>query len=53
METQELIIIEVFCQEYQIEINFIHDLEPIGYHRKNYSITQRFKCQQRRYRYYF
>jgi chaperone modulatory protein CbpM len=30
METQELIIIEVFCQEYQIEINFIHDLEEFG-----------------------
>ncbi|MFT5753210.1 MAG: chaperone modulatory protein CbpM [Flavobacterium sp.] len=30
METQELIIVEVFCQEYQIEINFIHDLEEFG-----------------------
>ena len=30
METQELIIVEVFCQEYQIEINFINDLEEFG-----------------------
>lgn len=30
METQELIIIEVFCQEYQIESNLIHDLEEFG-----------------------
>jgi hypothetical protein len=30
METEELIIIEVFCQEYQIETNFIHDLEEFG-----------------------
>ena len=27
METQELIIIDVVCREYQIEINFIQDLE--------------------------
>lgn len=30
METQELIIIDLFCQEYQIEINFLHDLEAFG-----------------------
>ena len=30
METQELIIIDVFCREYQIEINFIQDLEEYG-----------------------
>ncbi|MFD2907792.1 chaperone modulator CbpM [Flavobacterium ardleyense] len=30
MENQELIIIDVFCKEYQIEINFIHDLEEFG-----------------------
>ncbi|WP_320814763.1 chaperone modulator CbpM [Flavobacterium sp.] len=30
METQELIIVDVFCQEYQIEINFIQDLEEFG-----------------------
>lgn len=30
METPELIIVEVFCQEYQIESNFIHDLEDFG-----------------------
>lgn len=30
METQELIIVEVFCQEYQIEINLINDLESFG-----------------------
>lgn len=30
METQELIIVDVFCKEYQIEINFIHDLEEFG-----------------------
>ena len=30
METQELIIIDVFCQEYQIEINLINDLESFG-----------------------
>ena len=30
METQDLIIIDVFCQEYQIEINFINDLESFG-----------------------
>lgn len=30
METQELIIVEVFCQEYQIESNLIHDLEEFG-----------------------
>ncbi|MFC4740111.1 chaperone modulator CbpM [Flavobacterium ponti] len=30
METQELIIVDVFCQEYQIEINFIQDLEAFG-----------------------
>ena len=30
METQDLIIIDVFCHEYQIEINFINDLESFG-----------------------
>ena len=30
METQELIVIDVFCKEYQIEINFIQDLEEFG-----------------------
>ena len=30
METQELIIVEVFCQEYLIEINLINDLESFG-----------------------
>ena len=30
METQELIIVDVFCQEYQIEINLINDLESFG-----------------------
>jgi len=30
METQELIIVDVFCQKYQIEITLIHDLEAFG-----------------------
>ena len=30
METQDLIIIDVVCQEYQIEINLINDLESFG-----------------------
>jgi chaperone modulatory protein CbpM len=30
METQDLIIVDVFCQEYQIEINLIDDLESFG-----------------------
>lgn len=30
METQELIIVDIFCQEYQIEISFIQDLEAYG-----------------------
>lgn len=30
MEAQELIIIDVFCQEYQIEINLINDFEAFG-----------------------
>lgn len=30
METQELIIVEVFCKEYQIEMNLINDLEDFG-----------------------
>ncbi len=30
METQELIIVDVFCQEYEIEINLINDLESFG-----------------------
>ena len=30
METQELIVIDVFCKEYQIEMNFIQVLEEFG-----------------------
>ena len=30
METQELIIVDIFCQKYQIEINLIDDLEAFG-----------------------
>lgn len=30
METQELIIVDLFCREYQIEISFIQDLEAYG-----------------------
>lgn len=30
METQELIIVEVFCREYQIELTLIEDLEDFG-----------------------
>jgi chaperone modulatory protein CbpM len=30
METQELIIVDLFCQEYQIEINLLDDLEEVG-----------------------
>jgi len=30
METQELIIVDVFCKEYQIESNLICDLEEFG-----------------------
>lgn len=30
MDTQELIIVEVFCQEYQIETHLIDDLEEFG-----------------------
>lgn len=30
METQELIIVDIFCKEYQIEINLIDDLEAFG-----------------------
>ncbi len=30
METQELIIVEVFCKEYQIELTLIEDLEDFG-----------------------
>lgn len=30
METQELIIIEVFCQEYQIELTLVEELEDFG-----------------------
>jgi chaperone modulatory protein CbpM len=30
METQELIIVDVFCQEYQIEITLINELESFG-----------------------
>ncbi|MGV9004378.1 chaperone modulator CbpM [Flavobacterium sp.] len=42
METHELIIIEVFCQEYHIEVNLIKDLEEFGlietvvYNKKRY-----------------
>ena len=30
MDTQELIIVEVFCQEYEVETTLIHDLEEFG-----------------------
>lgn len=30
METEELIIVEVFCQEYQIDTSLIWDLEEFG-----------------------
>lgn len=30
MKTQELIIVELFCQEYQIETSLIWDLEEFG-----------------------
>lgn len=30
MESQEFIIVDVFCQECQIEFNFIKDLEDFG-----------------------
>ena len=30
METKELIIVEVFCQEYQIELTLIEELEEFG-----------------------
>lgn len=30
MDTQELIIIEIFCQEYQIEKHLVDDLEAFG-----------------------
>lgn len=30
METQELIIVDVFCKEYQIQHELIHDLEEFG-----------------------
>ena len=30
MESQELIIVEVFCQEYQIELTLIEELEEFG-----------------------
>ncbi len=30
METQELIIVDLFCQQYQIEINLLDDLEEVG-----------------------
>lgn len=30
METQELIIVDLFCQEYQIEINLLDDIEEVG-----------------------
>lgn len=30
MDTQELIIVDVFCQEYEIETHLINDLEEFG-----------------------
>lgn len=30
METSNLIVVDLFCKESQIEINFIHDLEAFG-----------------------
>lgn len=42
MENQELIVIDVFCKEYQIEINFIHDLEEFG-------LIQIVKHQEKKY----
>jgi phage terminase small subunit len=42
METQELIVIEVFCKEYEIEINFIQDLEEFG-------LIQMVKHQEKNY----
>ncbi|WP_445713085.1 chaperone modulator CbpM [Flavobacterium sp.] len=30
METSDLIVVDLFCKESQIEINFIHDLEAFG-----------------------
>ena len=42
MENQELIVIDVFCKEYQIEINFIHDLEEFG-------LIQIVKKQEKKY----
>lgn len=42
MENQELIVIDVVCKEYQIEINFIHDLEEFG-------LIQIVKQQEKKY----
>ncbi len=30
MNTQELIIVTTFCQQYEVELNFVNDLESIG-----------------------
>ena len=30
METQELIVVEIFCETHQIEMNWIRDLEEFG-----------------------
>lgn len=42
MENQELIVIDVFCKEYQIETNFILDLEEFG-------LIQIVKQQEKKY----
>lgn len=42
MENQELIVIDVFCKEYQIETNFIQDLEEFG-------LIQIVKKQEKKY----
>ena len=42
MENQELIIIDVVCKEYQIETNFILDLEEFG-------LIQIVKHQEKKY----
>lgn len=42
MENQELIVIDVFCKEYQIETNFILDLEEFG-------LIQIVKHQEKKY----
>lgn len=30
MDTQELIIVTTFCQQYQMDLDFIQDLESVG-----------------------